>query len=200
MSFPVPLRILLICLVIFCPAVDGTLEQNILMAIVKNLEKQLRGQYALAFSVEMEKCLKDSKYTGQDLITEEVKKELEKNNVYQGDHLLAAKPKKISTNNGLYTEHAEFRLQNFLKNILKKEDRCVIYFTVNSPCMEKCLKEDGRFNIKTSLQLLEQEKLKAFVFKKYWKDDKDPKAVIARLKEIAPNLPYYQCDSECKAL
>lgn len=106
------------------------------------------GQYAVAFSVEKEKCLKDSKYAGQDLITKEVKKEIEKTNVYKSDHLLAAKPKDQTG----YTEHAEFRLQNFLKDILNVKDRCVIYFTVNSPCMKKCLK-DGRYNIKTSLQL-----------------------------------------------
>jgi len=151
-----------------------------------------QGQYAIAFSAENEECNKGSKYTGPDL--KGVKDSFKKNEVYVHENLIAAKPKTEPK----YTEHSEFRLQNYLKNLLEKE-KCVIYFTVNSPCMKKCLEKGGRFNIENSIQLLQKEKNAAFVFKKIWDEDEKTK-VIERLKEIAPNLPYYHCNTKCVKL
>lgn len=151
-----------------------------------------QGQYAVAFSVEKEKCLKDSGYTGQDLITQAVKDAFERNEVYVGTDLIAAKPKAYPNAVRPFTDHAEYRIQNYLREILIRQDRCVIYFTVNTPCMSKCLKIDGYYTIDNSLGWLEQEETRAFVFKKIWKYDVNLD-VIGRLKEIAPTLPYYQC-------
>ncbi|MGD1452672.1 hypothetical protein ACP6HZ_26480 [Vibrio harveyi] len=85
------------------------------MSIVKNFENQLgnTGQYAVAFRIEKDKCLKGSDYPSKDLLTK-VKEKLELKEIYQSDDLIAANP------NG--KEHSEFRLKNYLKNILKDEN------------------------------------------------------------------------------
>ncbi|KTF91223.1 hypothetical protein cypCar_00019991 [Cyprinus carpio] len=92
MGFTVPQMILLIYLLHFCTcAVGQTVNQTTLMNIVKNFENQLSGmgQYAAAFRVEKHKC-QDSNYDGQDLITQEVKDTLQRNEVYNSDNLIAA--------------------------------------------------------------------------------------------------------------
>ncbi len=51
------------------------------------------GQYAVAFRVEKNKC-QDSNYSGQDLITQQVKDKLQNNEVYVSGNLIAAKADK----------------------------------------------------------------------------------------------------------
>ncbi|XP_058655417.1 uncharacterized protein LOC131554236 [Onychostoma macrolepis] len=186
--FAVPQRILLLCLLHFCTcAAAETVDPKTLMSIVKNFEKQLgnMGQYAVAFRVEKHRCLKGSDYPSKELLTK-VKEKLQSNEVYVSDDLIAAK------RNG--NEHSEFRLKNHLKNILKDEDECVGFFTVNSPCLKTCLAESGPYSVKDSLVLLEKYVgIKAFAFKKIWQHDKEEE-VVKRLKEIANDLPYYQCE------
>lgn len=143
------------------------------------------GQYAVAFSTEKDNCLKGSGYPSKDLLTK-VKEKLQLKEVYVSDDLIAANP------NG--KDHSEYRLKNYLKNILKDENECVGFFTVNSPCLKTCLAESGPYSVKDSLVLLQKYVgIKAFAFKKIWTHDKK-EDVIKRLNEIAPNLPYYQCE------
>ncbi|RXN11422.1 hypothetical protein ROHU_010637 [Labeo rohita] len=188
MVFAVPQRILLICLLHFCTcAVGQTVNQRTLMNIVRNFENQLGslGQYAVAFRVERDRC-EDSSYSGQELITQQVKQTLQRNEVYVSGTLIAA------AQNG--KEHSEYRLKNYLKNILNAQDECVGFFTVNSPCLKTCLAESGPYSVKDSLVLLNKYAgIKAFAFKKIWKYDKKEE-VIRRLKGIASALPYYQCE------
>ncbi|KAK9962384.1 hypothetical protein ABG768_007754, partial [Culter alburnus] len=144
-------------------------------------------QYAVAFRVEKNKCLQASDYPNKDLLTE-VKEKFQKNEVYVSDNLIAAKADKNKQ------EHSEFRLKNYLKNILNEKDKCVVYFTVNSPCLNKCVSDSWEYSIKGNLELLQKyEGIKAFAFKKVWREDKKEE-VIKRLKAIAPALPYYQCE------
>lgn len=159
------------------------------MDIVKNFENQLGnvGQYAVAFRVEKNKCLQGSDYPSQKLLTE-VKQKLQKNEVYVSSNLIAAKADKDKQ------DHSEFRLKNYLKNILNGKDECVVYFTVNSPCLNKCVSDSWEYSIKDNLKLLQKyEGIKAFAFKIVWREDKKEE-VINRLKTIAPDVPYYQCE------
>ncbi|KTG42545.1 hypothetical protein cypCar_00002254 [Cyprinus carpio] len=187
MVFAVPQRILLICLLYFCIcAVGETVDPKTLMSIVNNFENWLgnTGQYAVAFRVEKDKCLEGSDYPSKELLTK-VKEKLQRNEVYVSDDLIAAKP------NGV--EHSEFRLKKDLDTILKVKDKCVGFFTVNSPCLKTCL-ADGPYSVKDSLvQLQKYMGIKAFAFKKIWEHDKKAD-VKNRLKEIARDLPYYLCE------
>lgn len=154
------------------------------------------GQYAAAFRVEKHKC-QDSNYDGQDLITQEVKDTLQRNEVYNSDNLIAAKADKN------INRHSEYRLKNYLKKVWNKTNECVVYFTVNSPCLDKCISESGKFSIRGNLKNVEKyEGIKAFAFKIVWKRDKIAE-VTRRLKGIAPALPYYHCEAnkaECDRL
>lgn len=140
----------------------------------------------MAFRVEKENCL-DNKYNGRGLITDDVKKALKNNEVYVSDNLIAAKP------NTDEQDHSEFLLKDHLKNILNVKNQCVVYFTVNSPCLDKCISEKSELSIKSNLKKIQKYKgIKAFAFKLFWKYDEKQK-VIDRLKAIAPLLPCYQC-------
>ncbi len=144
------------------------------------------GQYAVAFRVERNNC-QDPNYGGQGLITQQVKNTLQNNEVYVSNNLIAAKANKN------IQDHSEYRLKNYLKNVLNGTNQCVVYFTVNSPCLDKCLKP-GEFSIRSNLKELEKyEGIKAFAFKKMWLND-TREDVIRRLKGIASALPYYQCE------
>ncbi len=162
----------------------NTLLQSITFALLSRLGGM--GQYAVAFRVKRYKC-QDPKYSGQDLITQKVKKKLQNNEVYVSSNLIAAKADKN------IQHHSEYRLKKYLKKVLKGQNRCVIYFTVNSPCLDKCISKTGRSSIRRNLKALEKYKgIKAFAFKKIWEYDERRK-VIRRLKGIASALPYYHC-------
>ncbi|KTF82306.1 hypothetical protein cypCar_00028221 [Cyprinus carpio] len=197
--FAVPQMILLICLLQFCTcAVGQNVHPKTLMNIVQNFENKLSGmgQYAVAFRVEKQKC-QDSSYGGQELITRQVKEKLQRNEVYVSGDLIAARAE-INDQ-----DHSEYRLRNYLKNILNVKNQCVVYFTVNSPCLDKCISESGKFSIRGNLKNVEKyEGIKAFAFKIVWKRDKIAE-VTRRLKEIAAALPYYHCEAnkaECDRL
>ncbi len=154
------------------------------------------GQYSVAFRVKRDRC-QDPKYSGQGLITQQVKDTLQNNEVYVSSNLIAAKANKN------IQDHSEYRLKNYLNNVLNEPNQCVVYFTVNSPCLDKCISETGQSSIRNNLKELEKYVgIKAFAFKKIWEYDKR-EDVISRLKGIASALPYYQCErniAECDSL
>ncbi len=163
----------------------NTLLQSITFALLSRLCGM--GQYAVAFRVKRNKC-QDPNYSGQGLITQQVKDKLQNNEVYVSSNLIAAKADKN------IQHHSEYRLKKYLKKVLKGQNRCVIYFTVNSPCLDKCISETGRSSIRSNLKALDKyEGIKAFAFKKIWQYDKK-EDVISRLKGIASALPYYHCE------
>lgn len=85
---------------------------------------------------------------------------------------------------------------SLLVRIVSLHNFNITCFTINSYICNK--NDGGYYTIDNSLKWLEEEKIKAFAFKKIWKDDeKEPKKVIERLKEIAPKLLYYQCKTNC---
>lgn len=175
-----------------CSTQNENVDTQTLARIVQTLESKLEefGQYAIAFRVEKEKCLANSRYSGEDLITDEVKNKIRNNEVYVSNNLIGAKALK-----GRNTEHSEFRLTNYLKNVLNVRNKCVIFFTVSSPCLTRCLDENGRYTIRSSLTRLQAyQGIKALAFKKIWKYDRE-EDLIRRLRGIAPNLPSYQCRS-----
>ncbi|KAA0701736.1 hypothetical protein E1301_Tti021203 [Triplophysa tibetana] len=183
----------LVLIVLLHPCILNAQNVNTqtLANIVKAFEAKLgkSGQYAVAFRVGKEKC-SDSSYSGQDLKIDDVKTTIENNEVYKSNNLIAAKALK-----GESTQHSEYRLMNYLKNILNVKDGCVIFFTVNSPCLDRCLAEEGKYTIKSSLTKLQNYKgVKALAFKKVWMHDKVEK-LKERLTAIAPDLPCYQCEN-----
>ncbi|XDV32783.1 hypothetical protein PO909_003506 [Leuciscus waleckii] len=206
MVFAVPLRILLLCLLHFSTcAVGQDVNPEVLKSIVQRFQSSLAslGQYTVAFRVERNICLEDSDFPDQNLL-DQVRQIIQNNGVYLSNNLIAAKADKDSH------QHSEYRLKDHLSSIVNSYvgniDKCVVYFTFNSPCLSKCL-SDGRYNIKASLRRLQRYNgIKAFAFQNIfaWEGGSDDRnAVINRLKWIARSLPYYQCErnqAECKRL
>jgi len=122
-----------------------------------------------------------------------VRDTIQNNGVYQSNDLIAAKVDKIKN------KHSEFRLMNYLKNIVNVADKCVVYFTVNSPCLSRCLNSTNPKNIEANLtQLQNYAGIKALAFRNFFRWDgghDERQDVINRLMAIAPNLPYYQCNN-----
>ncbi|XP_056612048.1 uncharacterized protein LOC130428218 [Triplophysa dalaica] len=192
--------LILIVLLHPCILIEQHVNTKTLANIVKAIQAKLgkSDQYTVALRVEKEKCLDDN-YSGQDLITEDVKTTIVKKLVYNSNNLIAAKPLTgVNT-----TEHSEYRLINYLKEIMNVKDGCVIYFTLNSPCLKTCLAENGKYTINGSLTKLQNYKgVKALAFKKVWEHD-DATSVRKRLRTIAQRLPFYQCEenkAECVRL
>ncbi|KAA0701742.1 hypothetical protein E1301_Tti023108 [Triplophysa tibetana] len=192
----------LVLIVLLHPCILNAQNVNLqtLAKIVKAFQAKLgeSAQYTVALRVGEEKC-SDSSYSGEDLITDDVKKTIEKNKVYNSNNLIAAKPLKLENK----TEHSEYRLRNYLKDIMNVEGECVIYFTLNSPCLKTCLAEEGEYTIKSSLTRLQNYKgVKALAFKKVWMHD-NMTSLRKRLRTIANRLPFYQCEEnkdECVLL
>lgn len=125
-------------------------------------------------------------------------KKFDNNEVYTSNNLIAAKALK-----GENTQHSEHRLKNYLKNIVNVKNGSVIFFTVNSPCLNRCLADKEKYSIKASLTMLQNyEGVKALAFKKVWTYD-TKENLKKRLTVIAPTLPCYQCENnkaECDRL
>uniref|UniRef100_A0A672L478 Uncharacterized protein n=1 Tax=Sinocyclocheilus grahami TaxID=75366 RepID=A0A672L478_SINGR len=116
--------------------------------------------------------------------------------VYEGKELIAAGVQKTPN-----TAHSEFLLMNPpnnspLTNLLnKRKDGCVVFYTLNSPCMNTCL--SGKYKITGGLDKLKAYKgIKAFAFKNIWMQDQNRQDELSeKLKVIASRIPLYRCKS-----
>ncbi|XP_051535227.1 uncharacterized protein LOC127429909 [Myxocyprinus asiaticus] len=157
------------------------------------------GQYAVAINVPKEQCqanfspskknfLKDDK--GEN-VKNIIKNDI--NPVYKGTELIAA-----GVQRNPYTAHSEFLLLSSpLTYLLNKgKDRCVVFYTLNSPCINTCL--SGKYNIKPGVDKLQSyQGMKAFVFTNIWTHDQDRKKVLKeKLKLIADSVPLFRCKNK----
>jgi len=135
------------------------------------------------FRVDRNTCLENSTFPDQNLLAR-VSDIIQNNGVYNRDNLVAAK--------AYSNQHSEYRLRNLLGNILNVPNQCVVYFSVNSPCLTTCL-SNGPYNIQANLVgLRNYEGIKALAFRYIWQHD-DKQALKNRLNVIAPHLPNYLC-------
>lgn len=112
------------------------------------------------------------------------------NNLYNGTELIAAGTTK--------DEHSELLLmarngeESVLDSLLKnREDGCVIFYTLLSPCIDGCLKNE---NIISGLQKLKEHTgIKAFVFTHIYDNDEGKKNLRDELMKIADYVPLYRC-------
>ncbi|CAM5123230.1 unnamed protein product [Natator depressus] len=119
-------------------------------------------------------------------------------------HIVAAQVKRL----GRVAEHSEWRLlwghrQSPVQKLLArtyKSSSCLIFFTLNSPCVGTCLEENGPYNI---LQMVSDtfrpisENYKAFVFRQiFWVDDKPEKRrSLLDAWHRLDNVPLLRCDN-----
>ncbi|RXN36322.1 paired box Pax-3 [Labeo rohita] len=201
---------------------DDTVDINTLARIINFFEQNYKSvggdghprQYAVAISVEKDKCQQNFSPAQNNFLTQEdatnVKNAItdETNVLYQGEELIAAGTRKVViSKKKQYNMHSESLLLNpadnspMTKLLNKRKDGCSIFYTFKSPCVDSCLNETRNHNILNALKnWKEHDGIKAFVFKDIWKFD-TKKDLQTKFKQIVAHVPLYRCLSknECYA-
>ncbi|XP_056330035.1 uncharacterized protein LOC130242041 [Danio aesculapii] len=154
------------------------------------------GQFAVAINVPKEQCRRGFIPSQKTFLTNDmlknVKLYLQKKPVYRGTELIAAGHKKA------HSEHLLMNPPNNspLKHLLNKPNGgCVVFYTVLSPCVEKCLQSEV---ILAGLEELKKyQGMKAFVYTHIYNKDKDKRNLRDELKKIADRVPLYNCNLQC---
>lgn len=140
-----------------------------------------------------------SNFLNEELEKENVKNiiKADENPVYEGKELIAAGVQKKPN-----PAHSEFLLMNPPNNspltrlLNKRKDGCVVFYTLNSPCIDTCLNAKNTYNIIEGLNKLKAyQGTKAFAFKNIWIHDQNRQNELKeKLKEITSRIPLYRCN------
>ncbi|XP_050957616.1 uncharacterized protein LOC127158578 [Labeo rohita] len=204
MVFTVRLRFVLGIILLSC--IQSVVNENVDINTLSRIQKFFHynfenGQYAVAINVPKVQCQsgfypsgKESTFLLKDM-SEKVKPYIkpDSKDVYQGTELIAA---------GHHTDaHSEYLLMNPSKsspltNLLnKKKDGCVVFYTLISPCIDRCLNNNDHDNILPGLDELNKYKgIKAFAYTHIYKKDQKNKNLHDKLKKIADLVPLYRCN------
>ncbi|KAI7800476.1 uncharacterized protein LOC130564859 [Triplophysa rosa] len=171
-------------------------------------------QYATAINVPKAQCQASFNPSQKNFLTQEEAQNVknvigdESTALYQGKQLIAAgNREKIIKKNKKILIHSESLLLNppdnspMTKLLNKNKQDCSIFYTFNSPCVDTCLKEQGPYSILKALDSWSKHSgIKAFVFKEFWKFDKE-KDLKSKFKLVASRVPLYRCvsETECHA-
>ncbi|XP_026142648.1 uncharacterized protein LOC113118006 [Carassius auratus] len=183
-----------------CESVDINTLHEITRFFHQNYEI---GQYAVAINVPEDQCkkgFKPSTFLREDRNVD-VKNIISAhtNPVYEGRELIAA---------GVQTTpnpaHSEFLLMNppnkspLTRLLNKRKNGCVVFYTLNTPCMNTCLNDRSKFNIIGGLNKLKNYMgIKAFAFKNIWNHDQNrTNELREKLQMIANRIPLYRCNSD----
>ncbi|KAG6922987.1 hypothetical protein G0U57_000303 [Chelydra serpentina] len=204
--------LLLPLLLCFGPETIGSIKPVTLKKIVDYVNQYgVNKQYSFAVSLGKDYC-KDGSGLRQMLPTDDLQAMQKAINRAGGlydkanKHIVAAA---VNYLNETAREHSEWRLlhsdQNrmspvqMLLNQTHKNMSCLIFFTLNSPCVKTCLEKKNTYNI---LQLVNDtfhpidNDYKAFVFQKIYEKDQglDSKILLEAWHRL-PNVPLFRCDN-----
>ncbi|XP_047676841.1 uncharacterized protein LOC125145937 [Tachysurus fulvidraco] len=160
------------------------------------------GQYALGINVLDTYCTSDGKLDQNFLSQDGANKVQEGFNsterIYNGEELVGALPKLAKR----VVMHSEYRLLRGsdlspMQNLLnKRKNRCTVFFTLNSPCVETCSTPTGRHSIIPALNMFNSHNgPKAFVFRQIWHHDVGKTEWKQNILEIEKRIPVYRCDN-----
>ncbi|XP_073780292.1 uncharacterized protein [Danio rerio] len=151
-----------------------------------------KGQYAVAINVPKEQCQSGFEPSKDNFLTKEnwddVTIQRNSKKVYEGTELIAA---------GVHKEaHSEYLLMNPENNspltrLLNNKNRCVVFYTLNSPCVGKCLY--NKVVLAGLKELQKYQGMKAFVYTNIYTEDQTDPELRAELKTIADLVPLYRC-------
>lgn len=191
----------LICLLSIFTRSTEAQNINNLASIIQFLNTNYQvGQYAAAINVPQEQCQGNFIPTTDNFLTNDPETNVKNairgdtSPVYKGTELVAAGVQKQPR-----PAHSEFLLLDPVNNspltylLNKRKNGCVVFYTLNSPCMNTCL--TGKYNIIPGVNKLKNYKgIKAFVFKNIWNHDQNkPEELKEKLKTIADRVPLYRC-------
>lgn len=118
----------------------------------------------------------------------EMKKAMAANVIYSGNRILMATSKEVTEikkgESITYSEHAEYRLLKLegqggvspVQDFMNKETaaKCVIFYSLLSPCVDRCINQNKYFNILSSLENnFQQFEDRAFVYKIVYRTDQE---------------------------
>uniref|UniRef100_A0A8B9HHT8 Uncharacterized protein n=1 Tax=Astyanax mexicanus TaxID=7994 RepID=A0A8B9HHT8_ASTMX len=127
--------------------------------------------------------------------------------VYRGQELIGAKPKPIpNTISNYHSEYLLLILSNppkespdgpLMQKLLNSDPKgCVIFYTLNSPCVNSCSTPTAKYSIIPALDGIKKHKgPKAFVFGQVWKHDENKAQWEMNMKEINIKVPLYRCNN-----
>ncbi|XP_077149223.1 uncharacterized protein LOC143810241 [Ranitomeya variabilis] len=153
--------------------------------IEKNIFKGLEMQYAYFVKFADNECNKGLQTQDIDKalkvdVSAGIRGKVEKKEIYQGNQMVAASFEK----NKKFDIHAESRLLNTLpgstespiSKLLKKTPAagCVVFFSLNSPCVQTCTDPKGKYNIIDKLNKVNfpGSNSRAFAYTKVFEKDK----------------------------
>ncbi|XP_051719353.1 uncharacterized protein si:dkey-96g2.1 isoform X2 [Ctenopharyngodon idella] len=204
MVFNVPLRVLLLGIVLLS-CIQSVVNQNVDRETLSRIQGYFRnnfynnGQYAVAINVPQQQCQRGFSPTRFNFLTHDPSATVRLNtvpnsmNVYRGRQVIAA---------GFHTNaHSEHLLMNPtnnspLTNLMNtNRDGCVVFYTLNSPCLNRCLNNNNINNILQSLvELNAYNGIKAFVYTSIYTYDQNSRGLRNGLQQIANRVPLYRCD------
>ncbi len=152
------------------------------------------GQYAVAINVPKKQC---------QLHFDPFKKKFLVND--QSDQVIPNSPKvyrgqEIITAGHSNAKHSEDLLMNPPNNspltelMNKRKDGCVVFYTLISPCINRCLNNNHNKNIIQGLNKLRAyQGIKAFVYTYIYTNDQNNTNLSEKLQMIANLVPLYRC-------
>ncbi|XP_047676663.1 uncharacterized protein LOC113637919 [Tachysurus fulvidraco] len=168
----------------------------------------VNGQYALGINVLNKYCTSDGQLDQNFLSQDGANKVQEDMNseehIYKGKDLVGALPKPFGDQG--FNIHSEYLLlrgsdPSPMQNLLhERKNRCTVFFTLNSPCVETCSTPNGPHSIISALNMFNSHKgPKAFVFRQIWHHDVGKTKWKQNILEIEKRIPVYLCenDGEC---
>ncbi|XP_068069908.2 uncharacterized protein [Danio rerio] len=150
-------------------------------------------QYAVAINVPMEQCQSGPSTANflENDKSEDVKPYIKRDSmeVYQGTELIAA-----GVHKDAHSEHLLMNPPNDspLTHLLNNSNNgCVVFYTLNTPCVGKCLNSDVVLSGLRELQ--NYQGMKAFVYTYIYNKDQNNGNLRNALQKIANRVPLYRC-------
>ncbi|KAK7156098.1 hypothetical protein R3I94_006234 [Phoxinus phoxinus] len=157
------------------------------------------GQYAVAINVPRWQCQSGFVPETNNFLTHDPSAAVkpftrrDSMNVYnEGNQLIAAGVHKDAHSEYLLMYPQPGSTTSPLTDLLNhKSNRCVIFYTLLSPCIDRCINNDIIAGLD---ELKAYQGIKAFVFTHIYKKDKaDPTKLGTELKKIADRVSLYRC-------
>ncbi|KAK9961824.1 hypothetical protein ABG768_007224 [Culter alburnus] len=204
MVFTVPLRVLLLGIVLLS-CIQSVVNEDVDMNTLTRIQKFFHdnyyngGQYAVATNVPQQQCRSGFYPTRRNFLTLDpsatVKPLIQRDSmyVYRGTELIAA-----GVHRDAHSEHLLMNPPNTspLTNLMNtNRDGCVVFYTLNSPCISRCLNNNYINNIIQGLNKLNAyQGIKAFVFSNIFTNDQNSQNLRTELQKIADRVPLYRCN------
>ncbi|XP_075194991.1 uncharacterized protein LOC142295784 isoform X2 [Anomaloglossus baeobatrachus] len=176
--------------------------------IERNIFNDMTRQYAYFVKFNEDECNKGLQ--SQDIanaltvdVAAGIRATVMKREIYHGDRMVAA----CAIKQGKRYKHSEYRLLNIpagstespISSLLKKDPAagCVVFYSLNSPCVEFCTDPDGPYNIIDKLNQvnLPPYNSRAFAYTKVFDTDKErPRAdVWKNWKALNAKMQLIRC-------